>query len=182
MLTLFDPQSAYPFFLPARYAYFREGDLYVMGAPILKKDDATLIAFNAQEAQKTALSPPHRPYLPFKDYGPPMKEGVIDKEFLQTFGLQIPDKMYLALGDNYASSSDSRDFGFVPEENLRGGPTLIVWPPGPRWGLPAQPSHPLFTVPVITVWSLLIIITAVYCIYRHVNNSRPVYRKLSDEK
>jgi signal peptidase I len=62
--------------------------------------------------------------------------------------------MYLVLGDNHAMSADSRDFGFVPQENLRGAPDLIFWPPGPRFGFPNQPFYPLFNGPRAFVWFL----------------------------
>jgi signal peptidase I len=35
---------------------------------------------------------------------------------------------YFVLGDNRTRSSDSRDFGFVPEEYLRGRVDLCLWP------------------------------------------------------
>jgi signal peptidase I len=38
----FSPQNQNLF--PHRYAYFRDGDLYLLGAPIIRKDDPTLIA------------------------------------------------------------------------------------------------------------------------------------------
>ena len=50
-------------------------------------------------------------------------------------------------------SSDSRDFGFVPQSNVRGAPDFIFWPPGPRWGMPNQPSYPLITFPGVIVWA-----------------------------
>jgi signal peptidase I len=41
---------------------------------------------------------------------------------------------YFVLGDNRPRSSDSREFGFVPEENVRGRVDLRLWPLG-RAGL-----------------------------------------------
>ena len=41
---------------------------------------------------------------------------------------------YFVLGDNRCHSSDSREFGQVPAENLRGKVDLRVWPLG-RIGL-----------------------------------------------
>lgn len=40
----------------------------------------------------------------------------------------VPAGQYLALGDNSMHSSDSRNWGFVPKENLRGRAFLIYWP------------------------------------------------------
>ncbi|MCZ6925433.1 MAG: hypothetical protein O7D30_09175, partial [Rickettsia endosymbiont of Ixodes persulcatus] len=37
MNIAFNPTAKTPYLLPRRYAYFRDGDLYVMGTPILKK-------------------------------------------------------------------------------------------------------------------------------------------------
>ncbi len=41
----------------------------------------------------------------------------------------LPEKGYLALGDNYAMSSDSRTLGPVPQDNLEGTTLIILWPP-----------------------------------------------------
>lgn len=40
----------------------------------------------------------------------------------------VPPGSYLALGDNSASSRDSRYWGFVPKKNLLGKVILIYWP------------------------------------------------------
>lgn len=136
--------------LPARYAYFREGDLYLLGAPIFKKSAPQLTHFLEQEHNKKDANPL---YQPFEDLGPPLKpDGSIDKDFIHQHGLTIPPKMYLALGDNHAMSADSRDFGFVPEGNLRGAPAWIFWPPGERWGHPNQPAYPFMNLSRAIVW------------------------------
>jgi signal peptidase I len=51
-------------------------------------------------------------------------------------------------------SGDSREFGFVPEDNLKGGPTFIFWPPGSRWGVPNQKGYPWWNLPRVIVWTL----------------------------
>jgi signal peptidase I len=47
----------------------------------------------------------------------------------------VPEKHYFAMGDNSYHSSDSRDWGPVPQENLMGRGFLVYWPFGPHWGL-----------------------------------------------
>jgi len=41
--------------------------------------------------------------------------------------LVVPDGNYFVLGDDRDDSDDSRYWGFVPKENLRGAPRLIYW-------------------------------------------------------
>ena len=43
--------------------------------------------------------------------------------------LAVPKNQYFVLGDNSASSQDSRYWGFVPQENILGKAMLIYWPP-----------------------------------------------------
>ena len=50
------------------------------------------------------------------DYG---KEGSV---------IEVPKDSYFALGDNSASSRDSRFWGFVPKKNLLGKVIFIYWP------------------------------------------------------
>ncbi len=47
----------------------------------------------------------------------------------------VPEKHYFALGDNSFHSSDSRDWGPVPQENLMGRGVFVYWPFGAHWGL-----------------------------------------------
>lgn len=48
---------------------------------------------------------------------------------------EVPDGAVFLLGDNAAVSSDSRDYGPVPIEFIRGTVWLRTFPPG-RWGTP----------------------------------------------
>lgn len=148
---------------PRRYVYFRNGDLYVMGQPLLKKDDAHLKQFLEGETKRQSESSSSDPYVAFVDRGPPKN----DPAFYKTFGFKIPEKMYLVLGDNHAMSADSRIFGFVPQDNIQGVPDIIVWPLGDRLGHPAQKPYPIIVEPRLIVWALAAIIgTISYIIYR----------------
>jgi signal peptidase I len=42
---------------------------------------------------------------------------------------EVPAHFYFVLGDNSANSSDSRNWGFVPQHNVLGRAKLIWWPP-----------------------------------------------------
>lgn len=158
--TRFIPQTQ-DFSLPsARYAYFRDGSLYLMGAPIFTSEDPELKSYVEQEIRRTTIS---STYAPFIDKGPPLKsDGSLDIDFIKAFGLKVPAKNYLVLGDNHAMSGDSRDFGFVPEDNIRGTPSFMFWAPGGRFGFPNHGIYPIITAPRIVVWTLLLCSFAIY--------------------
>lgn len=181
--THVEPNQRYQANFSNRYAYFRDGALYSLGGSIFKKEDPILVKFHEQEKQKEEASTPKNPYVAFRDYGPPLKEnGEIDSEFLKTFGLKIPSHHYLVLGDNHAMSNDSRFFGPVPEANLQGAPSLIIWPPGSRWGFPNQKPYPIFTGPRLFVWGIVGLIGLIgYLIHRRRMN-QPIFKKLPHTK
>lgn len=41
----------------------------------------------------------------------------------------VPEESFFVLGDNSASSKDSRYWGFVPRKNILGKALIIYWPP-----------------------------------------------------
>ncbi len=173
--TRFSPQTKGQTIFPSRYVYYRFGSLYAMGSVLLEQNDPTLVEFLHREYQKQATSLPLAPYVPFEDLGPPLKEdGSINIPFIQQNGLFLPAHSYLVLGDNHAMSADSRDFGLVPEENLRGAPDWIFWPPGARWGTPNQPDYPFFNTPRTIIWILAGISIGGYLLYRRRRNRLPL--------
>ena len=173
--TRFSPQIRNQRLVPARYTYFRQGDLYLLGAPVLCSMDPTLINFLQRETQRKDSSNPQAPYQPFQDMGAPLtSDGKLNLDLIRQNGILIPPKMYLVLGDNHAMSADSRDFGFVPEANLRGGPDFIFWPPGPRWGAPNQVPYPFFNIPRVIVWLLAAICIGAGTIYWRKRNRLPL--------
>lgn len=175
---IFEPRVGNSVF-PNRYAYFRNGDLYVMGGPILRADDPLLTSFVKKELDKQEKSSEIMPYIAFHDYGPPLKDGVIDQQFIRTFGVTLPEDRYLVLGDNHAVSQDSRYFGFLPSANLQGEPVFVFWPPGTLWGFPAQASYPWVTAPAVIVWTIALL-TGLISYYIHRKKlSGQTFKKLS---
>jgi signal peptidase I len=173
--TRFSPHIKNQRLVPARYTYFREGDLYLLGAPIFHKNDPTLLNFLQRENQRKDTSNPQSPYQPFIDSGPPLnKDGTLNIDIIRQNGIYIPPMSYLVLGDNHAMSADSRDFGFVPASNLRGGPEMIFWPPGPRWGSPLQPSYPFVNLPRSIVWLIAASSIGIGYIYWRKRNHLPL--------
>lgn len=159
---LFQPVNAWQPFVPERFAYYRNGDLYVMGKTLMNKEDKTLISFITSELEKEANSTEAAPYVAFIDHGAPPSV-----EFIEAFGLKIPEEGALALGDNYAMSADSRDFGFVPTHNLRGAPVFTFWPPSSRVGALPQTPYPYLKLPnILVAIALLIVASGCYYYYK----------------
>ncbi|GAB4234579.1 MAG: signal peptidase I [Chlamydiales bacterium] len=172
------PQSKQQVHYPSRYVYFRNGDLYALGAPLLKKEDPRLKTYIERETLREQESNSRNPYIAFIDKGPPMKNGKLDKEWIKNFGLKIPEKHYFVLGDNHAMSADSRYFGFVPEENIQGAPTMLLWPPSERWGTPSQPPRSWMTLPNLIVWTIVVTSFLLAYIIHRIRSTRPVFKKL----
>ncbi len=150
-IGLYAPAS--PFF-PQRFVYFTDGQLMLAGHPLLSKEEST--AFIAQENRKASNY-----YRPFIDEGEPTKERVLQ------YGVKVPDHSYYVLGDNFPMSADSRDFGFVPQGNIRGAPGFLFWPPGDRFGPPSTTAD-WITLPHMILWlglGLAVVITW-RCYYR----------------
>ncbi len=134
---------------PSRYAYFRDGSLYVLGQPIIPAHSEELNNFDELEIVRQSKD---YGYFGFQDQGSPINEkGEFKADFFKNFGLKIADSNYILLGDNHAMSLDSRYFGSIPEQNIQGTPIVRFWPlqsrlegrDGPSWLLePPQPNLP----------------------------------------
>ena len=62
---------------------------------------------------------------------PPECHGSPSSRWNAGGGIRLREGEYLALGDNSASSSDSRYWGHVPETNLMGKALVVFWPAWP---------------------------------------------------
>lgn len=183
MSTMVEPQNSQQVVFPNRYAYFRGGALYLMGGPVMEKNDPILTTFKETEKLREDTSTAKIPYIAFKDYGPPLNEkGELDKEFISAFGYKVPEGEYLMLGDNHAMSQDSRWFGPIPQANLQGAPSLIIWPPGPRLGVPLQKPYPIFVLPRLIVWSIAGLILLIWWIIHRRRMKQPTFKKIDFKK
>ena len=92
--------------------------------------------FGFQRVMSGTLKEPHNGY---RGYGNGAEHGgyVSPMTFLtspeETF--TVPTQTYFAMGDNSFNSSDSRDWGTVPEENVMGRAVFVYWPFASHWSI-----------------------------------------------
>ena len=72
----------------------------------------------------------------YQGYSNGPEYGAFPNGFLVKPGasFEVPPKSYFALGDNSYHSSDSRDWGVVPQANVVGRGLLVYWPFSKHWG------------------------------------------------
>jgi signal peptidase I len=77
---------------------------------------------------KTAYILPARDTFPGTPH-PGMRPSAIDmlEHHVVNGELVVPGGFYFAMGDNRDNSDDSRFWGFVPQENIKGKPLLVYW-------------------------------------------------------
>ncbi len=62
--------------------------------------------------------------------GKPLQEDYLTRPGDSDFSpVKVPPRSVFVLGDNRTNSDDSRHFGFVPVDSIRGKVMLIFWPP-----------------------------------------------------
>lgn len=68
--------------------------------------------------------------------GNPLSEPYLKEPPRYTWGpLQVPEGTLFVLGDNRNASSDSHDWGLLPQKNVLGRAWLRFWPPSRAGGL-----------------------------------------------
>ncbi|HEV8376197.1 MAG TPA: signal peptidase I [Candidatus Polarisedimenticolia bacterium] len=77
-------------------------------------------------------------------------KGAPDPEQLNDrIAMVVPPRSFYVLGDNRDDSKDSRDWGFVPQEYVRGKVLLVYWSVDPT---PPPSSNPPPSGPVAMFW------------------------------
>jgi signal peptidase I len=103
------------------------GDSIEMREPMILRNGAPIAGSKAFELNADRVSP-------YRGYFNAMHS---DSRYSMLFPgetIKVPERGYLALGDNSHDSFDGRFWGFVPEKDVVGRPLFIYYPFTKRWG------------------------------------------------
>jgi signal peptidase I len=109
--------------LPGDLVEIRHPHVYVNGQPPTKPDVFPRNEYVNRFGRAAGGAPGYRPdYIKWHVE----TEGYYSWEWFDS--ARVPPKHYLMFGDNSKSSRDSRDWGAVPEDNLKGKAVFRYWP------------------------------------------------------
>jgi signal peptidase I len=109
--------------MPGDTLYMRKGLLHVNGVARPQNADAAANPVGDPNETSELFTWQHRIELKGTRFGPPPTVPTHDN-----WGpLLIPDRYYFMMGDNRYCSKDSRYWGIVPRENIRGRPMFVYY-------------------------------------------------------
>jgi len=109
--------------MPGDTIYMREGLVYINGIPQPQGDAAATNPKGDPTLHDPLMEWQHTIELGGTRFGAPPKEPMLDH-----WGpLLIPKEHYFMMGDNRYGSKDSRYWGVVPRENVRGRPMFVYY-------------------------------------------------------
>lgn len=109
-----------------------------IGGETLEIKDSTLLVDGVPRDEVEAFGRNARQEGEYKGYVYPTQNDPLNPPKLLTgagVSSTVPEKTFVALGDNSANSLDSRYWGFVPEKSVIGKAIFIYYPFTKRWGL-----------------------------------------------
>ncbi len=111
--------------------FMKHGDLFVNGVFVPSRSTEVPLSDSVAELPQPLFAWQHRIEAGASRFGPPVAAPSI-----HTWGpLVVPAGNYFMMGDNRDNSVDSRYYGLVPRENLRGTPTFVYYSYDPIDGL-----------------------------------------------
>jgi signal peptidase I len=107
------------------------GDTLRIDPPALYRDGKIASEAPFQRVMSGEITSPPDGYRGYSNGPEHGRFGILGSP---TATYSVPPHSYFALGDNSFHSSDSRDWGPVPEQNVIGRGWLVYWPFNTHWG------------------------------------------------